>query len=421
MTAMRRSFWAVLAAGIAVREVFSYWTGHPFDFELWVRTGFWVAHGVSPYGVLGPVPGLSFSSVFSTSGESTIAYLPFWPLLLGGIYDLYSLVGGGDRFVYYFLLKQPEIVGDVLLGYFISRCVKAVRPDFANKALALWLMSPFTIIISGVWGMFDSLAMLPVVVALDAKKESASALLEGLAIWIKSIPLVFAVPIAFSGQNKLRNLAYAILLPVVATLGTIIILRWPVDTAFATLQSTVGKGGQSLSAVGLTYYLIKFNAIGSISSVELYAVQYVWIPAELMAIYLGYRWYGYSTRRGLVQSLLLCTITFLLFKAQVNEQYGIYVLALALIDLSWNPSRKWLYASLTTANMTFLLVNNVFLVGFLSPVYPGWSLTETMLSRMMGPWTLRLELASSIAFVALNVAYFVLIFRSRNSVPQRTT
>ncbi|MDG6926260.1 MAG: hypothetical protein JRN09_06865 [Nitrososphaerota archaeon] len=411
----------VLVAGIAIREVFSFWTGHPFDFELWVRTGFWVAHGVSPYGVLGPVPGLSFSYIFSASGESTIAYLPFWPLLLGGIYDLYSLVGGGDRFVYYFLLKQPEILGDVLLGYFISRCVKAVRPDFANKALALWLMSPFTIIISGIWGMFDSLAMLPVVMALDSKKESTSALLEGLAIWIKSIPLVFAVPIAFSGQNKLRNLAYAILLPVAATLATIVILRWPVATAFATLQSTVGKGGQSLSAVGFAYYLIEFNAIGPVSSLELYAVRYVWIPAELIAIYLGYRWYGYSTRRGLVQSLLLCTITFLLFKAQVNEQYGIYVLALALVDLSWNPSRKWLYVSLTAADMTFLLVNNVFLVRFLSPVYPDWSLTEAMLSRMMGPWTLRLELASSIAFVLLNVVYFVLIFRSRSSVPQRTT
>ncbi|MDA4131859.1 MAG: hypothetical protein OK454_01860, partial [Thaumarchaeota archaeon] len=184
----------VILVGLLVREAFSFWTGHPFDFELWVRTGYWVAHGVSPYGVLGPVPGLTFAYPFSPNGESTIGYLTFWPLLLGAIYQLYAAVGGGDRFVYYFLLKQPTIIGDVLLGYCISRCVKSVRPELANKVLAMWLLSPFTIIISGVWGMFDSLAMLPVIVALDTRKEATRSALEGLAIWVKSVPLIFALP-----------------------------------------------------------------------------------------------------------------------------------------------------------------------------------------------------------------------------------
>ena len=42
----------LLIVGLLIREAFSFWTGHPFDFELWVRTGFWVTHGLSPYGVL---------------------------------------------------------------------------------------------------------------------------------------------------------------------------------------------------------------------------------------------------------------------------------------------------------------------------------------------------------------------------------
>jgi hypothetical protein len=404
---------ALILVGLLVREVFSFWTGHPFDFELWVRTGYWVAHGVSPYGVLGPVPGLTFAYPFSPTGESTIGYLPFWPLLLGGIYQLYALIGGGDRFVYYFLLKQPTIIGDVLLGYFISRCVRAVRPEFANTALALWLFSPFTIIISGVWGMFDSLAMLPVIVALDTRREAARSALEGLAIWIKSIPLIFAIPIAFSGEKKVRNLAIAVLFPVLASLATILIAGWPPNTVFATLQSTVTKGGQSLSATGLFFYLIQFNVIGPISPLAMKVIGYVWVPAEVIAAWLGYRWYGFSTRKGLVQSLLICAIFFMLFKAQVNEQYGVYILALTLVDLSWNPSRKWLYASLTAADMVFLLVNNVFLVRFTSPVYPDWSSTEFMLSQMMGRWTLTLEVASTVAFASLNVVYFLMIYWSR--------
>jgi hypothetical protein len=408
----------ILAAGIAVREAFSFWTGHPFDFELWVRTGYWVAHGISPYGVLGPVPGLTFSFVFSSSAESTIGYLPFWPLLLGGIYQLYALVGGGDKFVYYFLLKQPTIVGDVLLGFAISRFVRNYRPKFANKVLALWLFSPFTIILSGIWGMFDSIAMVPVVLALSVKRETARSALEGLAVWIKSIPLVLAVPIAFSGRNGLRNIVISLFLPVAASIAVILLAGWPLATAFATLQSTASKGGQSLSAVGVVYYLIQLNLVGNFSPLDMKAIGYIWVPAVLAATYLGYRWHGFTTEKGLVQSLLLCTIAFLLFKAQVNEQYAIYVLALALVDLSWNPSRKWLYLLITAADMVFLLVNNALLVRFTSPVYPDWGYTEAMLDRAMGQWKTNLELASALVFVALNVSYFVVIYRSRSTGAQ---
>jgi hypothetical protein len=192
-----------------------------------------------------------------------------------------------------------------------------------------------------------------------------------------------------------------------------LLLGWPLGTSFATLNSTVIKGGQSLSAVGLFYYLIEFKVITAPSAPVLNAIGYLWVPAELIVTYLGYRWYGFSTRKGLVQSLLLNAITFMLFKAQVNEQYGVYILALALVDLSWNPSRKWLYVSITAADMVFLLINNVFLIRFTSPVYPDWSSTENMIAGMMGQSILQLELAATIAFSALNVVYFVMIYRSR--------
>jgi hypothetical protein len=168
-----------------------------------------------------------------------------------------------------------------------------------------------------------------------------------------------------------------------------------------------------LSAIGLFYYLIEFEVISPTTGLATKAIQYAWIPAELVAAYLGYRWYGFSTRKGLVQSLLICAIFFMLFKAQVNEQYGVYILALALVDLSWNPSRKWLYASITTADMAFLLVNNVFLVRFTAPVYPDWPYTEYQLAQAMGQWTLGIELMSTIAFAALNVVYFLMIYWSR--------
>jgi hypothetical protein len=410
---VRRKSLLIIGLGLAIREAFSFWTGHPFDFELWVRTGFWVAHGVSPYGVLGPVPGLTFAYPYSTTAESTIGYLPFWPLILGALYQVYTVVGGGDRFVYYFLLKQPEIIGDILLGFFISRAVRVVRPQLEVQALALWVLSPFTIIISGVWGMFDSLAMLPVIMALDARTESGRSFLEGVAILVKSIPVIFALPFAFSTKRPVRNLAIAVLLPLLASALIILVARWPLNTALDTLQSTITKGGQSISGVGIIYYLYEFKLIGPIPPDLMKFTGYLWVPAELIVALLGYRWYGFATRKGLVQSLLLCAIAFMLFKGQVNEQYGVYILALALVDLSWNPARKWLYVGLTASDMGFLLINNVFLVRFTSPIYPDWSYTEGMLSKMLGPWSLNLEFASTLAFVALNIIYFVMIYMAR--------
>ena len=65
--------------------------------------------------------------------------------------------------------------------------------------------------------------------------------------------------------------------------------------------------------------------------------------------------------------------------------------------------------------MAFLLVNNVFLIRFTSPVYPGWQSAETVYARMMGGLTNELEFAISVVFAAMNVAYLVALYRSRKT------
>jgi hypothetical protein len=363
--------------------------------------------------VLPPGP-WSFASIYSPASESTIGYLPFWPVLLGGIYELYALIGMNNQYLYYFMLKQPMIIGDVLLGYLILRYVRANRPEAKNAVLAFWLLSPYTIVISSVWGMFDSLAMVPVVAALLTTRPGCRSSLEGLAIWIKSIPLIYAIPFAFSGPKKFRNLAISIAIPTLGSVGIILVAGWPIMTAATTLNSTVTKGGQSLSLLGVFFYLIQFNIVTTWQPALLTFLGYLWIPAEIVTFWLAYRWHGFSSARGLLQSLILCTITFMIFKAQVNEQYAVYLLALTLIDVAvWNPGRKWLYVSITVAVMTFLILNNVFLVRFTAPVNPGWISTENALVAMTGAVRPAIEQLSSLVFVALNVLYFRMIYRDR--------
>jgi len=54
----------LLVLGILAREALSFWTGHPFDFEIWVRAGYWVARGYTPYASLPFAPGASFANDF---------------------------------------------------------------------------------------------------------------------------------------------------------------------------------------------------------------------------------------------------------------------------------------------------------------------------------------------------------------------
>jgi len=404
----------VLLAGLLVREAFSFWTGHPFDFELWVRTGYWVDRGMSPYDIVPSAPGLSFANDFSSAGESTIGYLPFWPLLLGGIYWLYSIVGFGDRFVYYFLIKQPIIVADLLLGYLIWKYASSRRPEAARWVLSFWVFSPFTIIISSVWGMFDSVAMLPVAASLVATRSSVKAGLEGLAIWVKSIPLVYAIPLALSGRDKARNLALEIAIPLAGVIVPVLLLNWNVVTAFATLGSTTNKGGQSMSLMGVFYYLQVLGVVGSWPQLLLTGVSLLWIPATLAATILSYRWFGFATDAGRLRSLLLCTTTFMIFKAQVNEQYAIYLLALCLLDIAvLKPGRRWVYLAITGVTMAYLLANNVDLLRFISPLYPGAVYADYVLDQSLGETRYAALMITSIAFAALNVVYFKLIADER--------
>jgi len=410
----------ILVLGVVVREAFSFWTGHPFDFEIWVRAGYWVARGLSPYAPLPSAPGVSFANDFGGGLNPAIGYLPFWPILLAAIYGLFAVVGGGNRFVYYFMLKQPIILADVLVAFLLFVYVRRRNPDLAPKVLALWLFSPFTIIISAIWGTFDSLAMLFVMVALLAPAGEARSVWEGIATFVKSIPVLFTIPLSFSGKNGWRNFAIAFGLPVLTSLLIIYLAGWPVTgqeyTVVATLENTLHVYGFPLSLWGTWVYLNTLNVISdsTFQVVFNWGGGYFWIPAVVVASLLARRWFGFGTDRGVIQSMLVIYLTFLLVRGQVNEQYSIYLLALILIDATlWSPKRMWLFYAVSAVILSATLTNNVFLIRFLSPVYPGALQLEASLIQATGQLRNNLLYIEGLAFCALNVWYLAALIKER--------
>ena len=410
---------ALLVLGLLIREAFSFWTGHPFDFELWVRLGYAMNHGGDPYGTLPPVPGLSFANVFSAESTPTIAYLPFWPLLTGLIYAAYSLIGSNDRFVYYFLLKQPVIFGDVILAYLLYSYVLSRKPGHNGIwVLLFWLFSPFTIVLSGVWGMFDSIAICFMIMSASAIGRVTRALWAGLAVFVKSVPIIYVIPLTMKSFRDVKSfaaLAIALVLPLALSAATFMIMGWPLTIVNSTIASTAGKGGWSMSIWDVFFYVNSLGLLPSASPVIYGALGLVWIPAVLVFTWIAIRRFRTDTDEGLFQALLVCTLAFLIFKARVTEQYALYLLALAAVDVAlWNPQRKSLLNITTIVAVIYLVLNNYFLVRFLSPICPSFVAFENTVLAPYSYVTTILHVITGTAFTVLNVKYLAdLLMRGR--------
>ena len=406
---------AILLLGSLIREIFSFWTGHPSDFELWVRLGYAMNHGGDPYGVLPPVPGVSFANIFSAQNAATIAYLPFWPLVTGLIFACYSLIGISNRFLYYFLLKQPEIIGDVALAYLLYSYVSRRRPQQSVWVLLFWLLSPFTIIISGVWGMFDSLAMAVTIISIMSNGPLSRGLWSGLSIFTKSVPIIYAAPTTTKQTRGSVGLVIAIGLPALFSLATLLVMGWSISTASVTLFSALRKGGDSMSVWDSLFYLNYLGLLAPLSTNVYRILGLLWIPAIIVFTLVSFRIFDLKTDYGLIQSLIVATLAFLIFKARVTEQYAIYLFALAVVDVAvWHPKRKGMLLLTMAVTLVYLLSNNYFLIRFLSPVYPNFAQVELGLYQAIGPIRYAVNFLSGSMFTYLNIRYLIAALKRRS-------
>jgi hypothetical protein len=362
--------------GALVREAFAPFTGHPFDFELWIRLGFYTAQGLDPFRVTAPVPHLSMpGAVFMTY----LGYPPVWPFVLAALYKLYAVTGINNRFFYYFILKQPMVAGDLIDSLLIYKIVKQASGVKALNALKFWLFCPFTIIISAIWGMFDQLVLVFVLLSmLWISRTKTSALTEAVGFLLKGIPLIY-LPIFAFVQNTWRKIAlYLISFAAISISFTflpyLIFPSWKISTLLSTGTSVVGKVGGSMN-----YWEIFYVLSSSGVSLPAWAEQiigiasYLWIPALLVSSFYCVRKLRIKKtldQKLLVLSLTFVTLVFFLTKAQINEQYAIYFLGLGLIDYYWIGSRERTrkFHGIWISALAFLVVNNTLLTRFLEPL-----------------------------------------------------
>ncbi len=361
----------VLLVGLVIREAFSFWTGHPYDFEVWIRTAHAVAVGANPYAFWPPVPGVSFS--YLNQELPSAAYLPFWPLLIGGLYRLWMGIGGGNRFVLYFFLKQPAILCDVLDAYLLYRLVGGWTGRLAPalRAMTAWSLFPYAILISAVWGQFDPIVLAVILASLAFRDSLTRCVLDGWGIFIKWITFIY-LPFEFFAERGWRRwvAGIGVLIPVAVTFATFAALGWGVTNLLAASASQTQGGGGGMSWVGILTagpLLPSFSGVPYLLSVA----RNLWAPGVVVAGYLGARWVVPGETQTLLRPILLVTIVFLLLRFGLYEQYLIYLFGLGILDVAVAHSgRRALYRAFTAVAYVYLAFNNDFLLRFLTPIDP---------------------------------------------------
>jgi hypothetical protein len=360
----------ILLAGLALRELFSFWTGHPYDLEVWIRTGYEVAHGSNPYTSFWPsVSGVSFAYLNQTLPSA--AYLPMWPVLLGELYRAWLAFGGGDRFVLYFLLKQPGIVADMVTAYLLYRLAEqwSGRGDRAKTLLAFWSFFPYAIIITAIWGQFDSIVVALILGLLFARNALARNLLYGFGILVKWLTVIFLPFEVFRERGPRRFvILLALSVPGALTLLAFFLEGWSFAGISATTVSQTHGGG-----LGMNYaYLLSFSYSPTVLSTipNFYtAVVYLWIPGVIVAGVIAARWVRARSPAAELRALLLVATVFLLLRWGLYEQYLLYLFALLALDVAvFHPGRRAFLLFTSALVTTDLLVNNDLGIRFISPL-----------------------------------------------------
>ncbi|HXW67043.1 MAG TPA: hypothetical protein VEL82_04100 [Thermoplasmata archaeon] len=360
----------LLLGGLLLREAFSFWTGHPFDLEVWIRTGAAAARGVDPYSSFWPaVPGVSFA--YLTQPITAAAYLPFWPALLGELYRLWEVVGSGDRFVLYFLLKQPPILADVATALLLGRLVMRWTQDSARtvQIVGFWSFFPYSIIITAIWGQFDSIEVVVVLALLFADSSLQRNVLYGIGIFVKWLTAIF-LPLEILRERGARRLLFvvALALPAALTLAVFAAEGWAFTGLLATGTSQTHGGGLGMNYASLldlpAVQTVLFRVPGFYT-----VAAYLWVPGIIVAGYVGAAGLRPSTPRGELRAMLLVVTTFLLLRWGVYEQYMLYLFSLLVLDVVvFHPGRRAYFRFTYALALVWLLVNNDLGIRFVSPL-----------------------------------------------------
>jgi hypothetical protein len=235
-----------------------------------------------------------------------------------------------------FLVKVPPILADACIAVMLWR-VDASRAALA--AAIAYALHPIAVLISGYHGQFDSLMLAPMFLAwrlFEARRITWSAVVLGLGVWFKPVPLLLLPVFLPRLQTWKARLMFSALSVAPAALGTLpYLLRWPEDVAinFFGYSSWFGQWGYPVAWM-LVEYLKDHTIPWWLPDPE-------YVSPPLQAMYAAGRWlllaglvavWVVSFRRGFstLRSILATFSVFYFVTVGFGLQYLLWIVPFAL-------------------------------------------------------------------------------------------
>jgi len=193
----------IVVAGTLIRMVLMPFTAHPFDVDVWHQIILSITANPLSVAYFPPMLFYTFIPVaFAYNLVSNI--LGTSPIALSSLpgelnpdprYGIHNITDPSFNM----LVKVPFLVSDIVATILIFKLVDRLSEDKrkASWAAALWFLNPYLILISAVWGMFDSLPTLFSIASiwfLTQRRLDLSALSLAVAAVYKLYPMVFLMP-----------------------------------------------------------------------------------------------------------------------------------------------------------------------------------------------------------------------------------
>ena len=251
-----------------------------------------------------------------------------------------------------FLLRLPGIVADFAVVLILLRISK-VHFKIPTWALALFALSPVSLMVSGFHGNTDPVMVFFLICAVWTclrNQPIVAGLFFALSCQIKIVPLLFlpALVLFWWSQNRSRGFLVA------GASATVILWSEPL-LKFPTLFSkNVLAYGSYWGTWGITY-LFRSTGVADFSRLsffDLEPAQTVIVTALKIIIVAGAIWIAWQRRhargRAFIESLAYTWLVFFVFAPGVGAQYLIWLAPFILI------SSPTFYAALTLASSIFL-------------------------------------------------------------------
>jgi hypothetical protein len=328
----------VALSAIGIRLLLAPFFAHLWDVNTLQTAVYDLLHGLNPYAVMASESsGLTAQSGIFV-GFQGYDYLPHAFLIFLPFYRLYLLLGGNptpiqnvsdvtnqfanlvfspDVNLFLLLLKLPIILADGAVTYLLARRDQGLGRIYA--------FSPYVILISSVWGNFDSIVALFLLMSILLAKEHPrlAGLFYGLSLMklytVILLPLFLVQMFRQRRTSGLLDFSLGLALSQVPTFYWLAVDSRPM---VADLLFNAARTGGGITPLNTLWTISSLSFDQATSEVALLVFAAATVIALAVAVW---------RRFDLIDSSIMVFCVFLMFGLVVNEQYLLAVFPLLLL------------------------------------------------------------------------------------------